>query len=880
MESHGDEGSAMAKPPKKLPMSRKGFGTRGQSIQLLTNHFRVSVRRMDGHFYHYHVEVKYEDGGPVEAKGVCRRVVDKLQETYASELAGREFAYDGEKGLFTAGALLQTKHQFVVVMEDASSSGRTTTRRSPGGDDGSPGGSDRKRMKRPMAVKKFMVEISFAAKVPMSAIAEVLRGQETENSMEALRVLDITLRQHSAKHFGLRWTMLAQQIQPGGSTNGPDRAKVEEDKMKLEFEMAAKILACEATYKKKITKLKKEADHVKNVSTTMIVRPGPVIEFLLFNQNIKNPHEIDWGKAKRALKNLRIKTTHTGSEFRIIGLSEDTCYSQTFQIKRKNGNGGSDTVEEVTVFEYYRKNWKIDLKGSAHFPCLNVGKPKRPTYIPLELCHLVPLQRYKKALSTLQRSMLVERSRQNPQERMFVLSGVLRDSDYNSVPMLRECGISIAQEFTQVAARVLPAPKLKSGDGEDIFARNGRWNFNNNRLIQPKRVQRWVVVNFSARCNAHHLAQRLIHCGNLKGLPVDPEDHVFQERSHMGRERAETRVNDMFQQLLSGDKPSFVLCVLPERKNCDIYGPWKRMCLVKYGIVTQCLAPTKINDQYLTNVLLKINAKLGGLNSLLQIERNQAIPLLSKTPTIILGMDVSHGSPGRDDVVSSLEWPLISKYKASVCTQSPRLEMIDSLFKLVGNEDHGIIRDGVSEGQFNQVLNIELAQIIKACEFLANEKNDSEWSPKFTVIVAQKNHHTKFFQTDRSNKVVNVPPGTVVDKGICHPRNCDFYMCAHAGMIGTTRPTHYHVLHDENNFTPDDLQELVHNLSYVYQRSTTAISVVAPICYAHLAAAQVSQFVRLDDAASEGSGDGGAPPRPVPELPRLHPDVRQSMFFC
>jgi hypothetical protein len=25
--------------------------------------------------------------------------------------------------------------------------------------------------------------------------------------------------------------------------------------------------------------------------------------------------------------------------------------------------------------------------------------------------------------------------------------------------------------------------------------------------------------------------------------------------------------------------------------------------------------------------------------------------------------------------------------------------------------------------------------------------------------------------------------GTVVDKGICHPRNYDFYMCAHAGMI-------------------------------------------------------------------------------------------------
>ncbi|XP_058087117.1 protein argonaute 4B-like [Magnolia sinica] len=71
----------------------------------------------------------------------------------------------------------------------------------------------------------------------------------------------------------------------------------------------------------------------------------------------------------------------------------------------------------------------------------------------------------------------------------------------------------------------------------------------------------------------------------------------------------------------------------------------------------------------------------------------------------------------------------------------------------------------------------------------------------------------------------NVPPGTVVDKAICHPRNDDFYMCSHAGMIGTTRPTHYHVLLDEIGFSPDDLRELAHSLSYVYQRSTTAISI-------------------------------------------------------
>lgn len=37
--------------------------------------------------------------------------------------------------------------------------------------------------------------------------------------------------------------------------------------------------------------------------------------------------------------------------------------------------------------------------------------------------------------------------------------------------------------------------------------------------------------------------------------------------------------------------------------------------------------------------------QLGGLNSLLEIERNQAIPIVSMVPTIIFGMDVSHGAP-------------------------------------------------------------------------------------------------------------------------------------------------------------------------------------------------------------------------------------------
>ena len=43
-------------------------------------------------------------------------------------------------------------------------------------------------------------------------------------------------------------------------------------------------------------------------------------------------------------------------------------------------------------------------------------------------------------------------------------------------------------------------------------------------------------------------------------------------------------------------------------------GPWKKKCLSEIGVVTQCIAPVKITNQYLTNVLLKINSKVTEYN--------------------------------------------------------------------------------------------------------------------------------------------------------------------------------------------------------------------------------------------------------------------------
>ncbi|XP_077242191.1 protein argonaute 4A-like [Tasmannia lanceolata] len=879
--------------PKRVPMARPGLGRKGNKLPLLTNHFSVTPTKGDGYFFHYSVSLFYEDGKPVDGKGIGRRVIDRVQQTYDTELDRKDFAYDGEKSLFTIGALPQNNFEFTVVLEDISSN-RVPANGSPGGND-SPGEGDRKRLRRPYQSKTFKVEISFAAKIPMQSIANALRGNDTDNSQEALRVLDIILRQHASKQGCL---LVRQSFFNNDPRNFTD--------------LGGGVSGCRGFHSSFRTTQGGLSLNI-DVSTTMIVKPGPVVDFLLANQNVRYPNDIDWSKAKRMLKNLRVKTKPANNEFKIVGLSELPCNQQLFTLKQRNGNGDAEVHSvEVTVYDYFVNYRHIELSYSATLPCINVGKPKRPTYFPLELCALVSLQRYTKSLSTLQRSSLVERSRQKPQERMKVLTDALKSNNYDADPMLRACGISINSHFTQVEARVLSAPKLKAGNGEDFFPRNGRWNFNNKKLLEPTRIERWVVVNFSARCNTQNLCQDLIRCGGQKGVIINPPFDVFEESPQWRRAPPTVRVDKMCEQMQSKlpGAPQFILCILSERKNSDIYGPWKRKNLSDFGVATQCIAPTaRINDQYLTNVLLKINAKLGGMNSLLAIEQSPSIPLISKIPTIILGMDVSHGSPGQSDVpsiaavVSSRQWPLISRYRASVRTQSPKVEMIDSLFKLVpddeniGMKDIGIIRellldfytssgkrkpdqiiifrDGVSESQFNQVLNIELDQIIEACKFL-----DEKWDPRFTVIVAQKNHHTKFFQPGSPD---NVPPGTVVDNKVCHPRNNDFYMCAHAGMIGTTRPTHYHVLLDEIGFSPDDLQELVHSLSYVYQRSTTAISVVAPICYAHLAASQMSQFIKFEDMSETSSGHGGmtsAGPVPVQQLPVLHPNVSSSMFFC
>ncbi len=67
-----------------------------------------------------------------------------------------------------------------------------------------------------------------------------------------------------------------------------------------------------------------------------------------------------------------------------------------------------------------------------------------------------------------------------------------------------------------------------------------------------------------------------------------------------------------------------------------------------------------------------------------------------------------------------------------------------------------------------------------------------------------------------SHYTCGVCAGTLIDRDICHPTEFDFYLNSHAGIQGTNRPCHYHVLLDENKFGAQELALMTFRWGCVY----------------------------------------------------------------
>lgn len=481
---------------------------------------------------------------------------------------------------------------------------------------------------------------------------------------------------------------------------------------------------------------------------------------------------------------------------------------------------------------------------------------------------------------------------------------------------MREFDLQVSREMTQLTGRVLQPPKLRFGNGgiiKDITpnCHDRQWNLLNSHVAEGSQITRWTIISFGGTQAQRSSIPRFIsqlsnRCQQLgislsKDAIIGPSFEPIQILDHVSHLESKLR---KLHEAVSGNL-QLLICVM-EKKHKG-YADLKRIAETNIGVVSQCcLYPNlmKLTSQFLANIALKINAKLGGCNVILYNTLPCQIPRLfaDDEPVIFMGADVTHPHPLDDSspsiaaVVGSMNWPEANKYISRMRSQTHRQEIIEELEKMseelfqeflvsVGKLPSRIIffRDGVSETQFYKVLEKELQAIRAACSRFKGYK------PSITFLVVQKRHHTRLFLNDKKQAFSrghhfseNIPPGTVVDTVITQPREFDFYICSHWGMRGTSRPTRYHVLWDENHFKSDELQKLIHDLCYTFVRCTKPVSIVPPAYYAHLAAYRGRLYLDRSDAMGiRGTMTLSRSAIPLTSpLPEIKDSVKKLMFYC
>ena len=309
------------------------------------------------------------------------------------------------------------------------------------------------------------------------------------------------------------------------------------------------------------------------------------------------------------------------------------------------------------------------------------------------------------------------------------------------------------------------------------FNGTSKWNLGGMKFITANRLQNWGCLN--------------IH----KGPQPDPIhrqclSNFMQVLNDCGIETSEPRPINLSKGSVSYDLEnvfirhaslSFLLVVLPDTDS-QIYNLVKLFGDVRYGIRTVCVSnsPKKFYNTrldkwkrltsvpYNASVALKVNIKNGGVN---QVCQESQLGFINSGKTMVIGIDVTHPSPGSGlsaaMVASSDKY--LAQWPAEIRINPARQEKVDMLGPMLRehltywNEKHGaypeellIYRDGVSEGQYQMVLDEELPQLRAACNGIYEEKE----LPRITLIVVGKRHHTRFYRTIKgSNKICDGDEG-------------------------------------------------------------------------------------------------------------------------
>ncbi|KAG0083426.1 hypothetical protein BGZ93_001816 [Podila epicladia] len=425
---------------------------------------------------------------------------------------------------------------------------------------------------------------------------------------------------------------------------------------------------------------------------------------------------------------------------------------------------------------------------------------------------------------------------------------------------MREFGLRLDSELAVVPARILPPPQIEYARKRMVDPQAGGWRLDpSHKMYLGQKLESWGILVYEDEMRfARHLVYNFVR--ELTSTMAENGMNIIKREPpimYAQGNRVDQNVDTMWSTIerSCNGPPQLILVILPS--VCQTYSSIKAYCeTVADGKMTQCVLSEKVRKvkkQYCGMLGLKINTKLGGINSTLS--RN-SIPFVTDAPTMVIGADVTHPSAGEARpsvvaVVGSMDEHAY-RYTGRLQIQDSRCEVIERLkylvYELIASfviRNHTrpqrilFYRDGVSDGQFAQIMQDEVQALKDACQHM-----DPEYKPPITFCVVKKRHHARLFPIhqqdgDRSG---NCRAGTVVDSVITHPTEFDFYLQSHGGLQGTSRPTLYHVLLDEN------------------RRCPKSVSIVPPVYYAHLLAYRARHYQNheFSDASSNSGDESGA----------------------
>lgn len=650
------------------------------------------------------------------------------------------------------------------------------------------------------------------------------------------------------------------------------------------------------------------------------------------------------GGLARRRDNMRGRQGSNANDLRV---AVDFATPQDVQFRYSEDQApvaGLTNGQMVTVEEYFRRKYSARLENA---PLVNLGRSDNPRYFPAEWCTLVAGQPVKARLGAGEASAMILFACRTPVENARSITGLGRkvlQLDSGNEALFRQFGLVVANRMIAVDARVLPSPRIQYQKAEPIRVNKASWNLNGQRVVKPgaggSGGAPWTFVQLfkegTQAAQSDEVKRAVVEFGrflrNNLGVPVREKPEAIPRHEYHtnpdptnGDSAVEHALSNVMKMPVA-NRPRIVLFILPNNEDKDLYGAIKRLGDTKYGVHTVCVISRKFtksrgpggnfggfDPQYFANVGLKFNLKLGGINHRLGDDKKD-LGLLSEGKTMVVGYDVIHPTnmgagknveslPSHVGLVASVDqhfaqWPAVcwSQRGRQEMTSDRLTEAIRSRLLLwrqrnAGNLPENILvyRDGVSEGQFAQVLDIELPLIREG----AKDLYKSPSAPAISIIVSVKRHHTRFFPTQAGHETGNISCGTIVDRGVTLQRYWDFYLTAHTAIKGTARPAHYTVLYDEI-FRPrfkDNgaaavaaLESATHNMCYLFNRATKAVSICPPAYYADIVCTrarlyQSRAFDRVlasdaDDTASQASTATG-----VGEMPTVHANIANDMFY-